>query len=92
MSNSNPFTRSDTMVGICQSIADDFGFNPLYLRVLFAFGLFVSLKWSVLVYLGLGVVVLASRLLFRGPRTATSSLATDTPTPDSEDDQLPLAA
>lgn len=92
MSNSNPFTRPDTMFGVCQSIADDFGFNPLYLRVLFAFGLFVSLKWSVLVYLGLGVVVLASRLLFRAPRTAKPTVATVTPTPQSEDDQLALAA
>ena len=92
MSNSNPFTRPDTMFGICQSIADDFGFNPLYLRVLFAFGLFVSLKWSVLAYLGLGVLVLASRLLFRGPRVAKPTMATVTPMPESEDDQLRLAA
>jgi phage shock protein C len=75
MSSTNPFTRADTIFGICQSIADDFGSNPLYLRVLFAFGLFASLKWSVLAYLGLGVFVLASRLLFRGTSTATPDLA-----------------
>ena len=74
MSNTNPFTRADTIFGICQSIADDLGFNPLYLRLLFALGLFASLKWSVLVYLDLGVFVLASRLLFRGARAATPDL------------------
>ena len=67
MPKRNPFTRGDTIFGICQSIADDFGFDPLYLRVLFALGLFVSLKWSALVYLGLGGFVLASRLFFAVP-------------------------
>ena len=74
MPKRNPFTRGDTIFGVCQSIADDFGFDPLYLRVLFALGLFVSLKWSAVVYLSLGLFVLASRLLFRGPRMARSDM------------------
>ena len=56
--------RSHTILGVCEAIGEDFGFNPTFLRVPFA----VMVLWSPLAaiggYLGLGVVVLASRLLF----------------------------
>lgn len=60
----NLLTRSDTMLGICQGFAEDLGFNPDFLRI----ALGVLLIWKPWVALGaygvLGVVVLASRLLF----------------------------
>jgi phage shock protein C len=62
------FARNDTLLGICQSIGDDVGFNPNYLRVSLAVMVFFSLGAAVAVYLGLGAVVLATRLLHRAPR------------------------
>ena len=71
------FTRDDTFFGVCEAIGQDFGFNANILRV--AFG--VLLLWNPLVvigtYLGLGVIVAASRWLYpdtpRKPRRGTAA-------------------
>src|SRR4051812_13400256 len=64
------FARDDTFLGICEAVGEDFGFNPLPLRI--AFG--VLLLWNPVAvigaYFGLGVIVLASRFLFPNPRVA----------------------
>ena len=56
--------RSHTIFGVCEAIGEDFGFNPVFLRVPFA----ATVLWSPMIaigaYLALGLVVLASRLLF----------------------------
>ena len=56
--------RSHTILGVCEAIGEDFGFNPVFLRIPLA----ASVIWNPMVafgvYFGLGVVVLASRLLF----------------------------
>jgi phage shock protein PspC (stress-responsive transcriptional regulator) len=56
--------RDDTLLGICQGLGEDFGFNPLWLRL----ALGASLLWNppavLAVYAGLGVLVLFSRLAF----------------------------
>ena len=31
----NPFTREDTLFGICEALGEDFRFNPLLLRIAF---------------------------------------------------------
>jgi len=56
--------RSHTILGVCEAIGEDFGFNPILLRVPFAATVLWSPMWSIAAYLGLGVIVLASRLLF----------------------------
>lgn len=56
--------RSHTILGVCEAIAEDFGFNPLFLRVPFAASVLWSPTWAIGAYLALGLVVLASRLLF----------------------------
>ena len=70
--NASLFTRDDTMLGICQGVGEDLGFNPNWLRAALALGLFFSPWGTISAYLALGVVVLASRLLFpaRGRRSA----------------------
>jgi phage shock protein PspC (stress-responsive transcriptional regulator) len=59
--------RSHTILGVCEAIGEDFGFNPVFLRVPLA----VCVIWSPLVafgtYFALGAIVLASRLLFPKP-------------------------
>ena len=66
----NPFTREDTFLGVCQAIGEDFGFNPLLLRLAFAGGMFWNLTATLGAYAALGLIVLASRLLSPNPRSA----------------------
>lgn len=56
--------RSHTILGVCEAIGEDFGFNPIFLRVPFAAAVLYSIPLAIGAYLALGVVVLASRLLF----------------------------
>lgn len=56
--------RSHTILGVCEAIGEDFGFNPTLLRVPFAAIVLYSPMIAIGAYLALGVVVLASRLLF----------------------------
>jgi phage shock protein PspC (stress-responsive transcriptional regulator) len=59
----------DSLFGICQSVGEHLGFNPLYLRI----ALFVVLLFSpvafALAYAGLGLVVALSHLVFPNPNT-----------------------
>jgi phage shock protein PspC (stress-responsive transcriptional regulator) len=59
--------RSHTILGVCEAIGEDFGFNPTYLRVPLAAVVLWSPMIAVASYFALGAVVLASRLLF--PKT-----------------------
>ena len=70
MAHRNVFTRDDTMFGICQAIGEDFGFSPNWLRVGFAIAVFFAPVSVVIAYFALGVIVMVSRLLVRGPRKA----------------------
>ena len=56
--------RSHTILGVCEAIGEDFGFNPTFLRVPFAASVLYSPMWAIIAYFALGAVVLASRLLF----------------------------
>ena len=60
----NLFRRRDTFFGICEAIGQDFGFNPLWLRLAFVAPLFFFPVQTFIGYFALGLVVLASRLLF----------------------------
>lgn len=62
--------RPHTILGVCEAIGEDFGFNPTYLRVPLAASVIWDPKIAVAVYLALGVVVLASRLLFPRAKAA----------------------
>ena len=56
--------RSHTILGVCEAIGEDFGFNPVFLRVPFAASVLYSPLWAIVAYFALGAVVLGSRLLF----------------------------
>jgi phage shock protein C len=55
--------RSHTILGVCEAIGEDFGFNPTLLRVPLAAVVLWSPTWAIAAYLALGAIVLASRLL-----------------------------
>jgi phage shock protein PspC (stress-responsive transcriptional regulator) len=69
--------RSHTILGVCEAIGEDFGFNPVFLRVPFA----ATVLWSPVAaiggYLALGVVVLLSRLLAPAPKVAADTAQID---------------
>jgi phage shock protein PspC (stress-responsive transcriptional regulator) len=56
--------RSHTIFGVCEAIGEDFGFNPAFLRVPLAATVIINPLWAMGAYVALGVIVLASRLLF----------------------------
>lgn len=65
-----PF-RSDTILGVCEALGQDFGFNPNYLRVALA-SLLLWNPWAVVgIYLTLGVAVALSRWIY--PRTVATA-------------------
>lgn len=88
--------RDDTLLGVCEALGQDLGFNPLYLRVVFA-GL---LLWNPIVVLGtyaaLGVIVLGSRLLFPAKTRPQAEVAPAAPVqaeePEAEEVELAEAA
>jgi phage shock protein C len=81
--------RNHNILGVCEAIGEDFGFNPVLLRIPFA----ASVLWSPMIaigaYFALGAVVLLSRMFFPKP-------AVDVPAIEEEgevaESRLPLAA
>ena len=88
-----PF-RSDTILGVCEAIGQDFGFNPTYLRLVFAALFYVNPLMVLGTYLALGAGVALARWLY-----PVSSPAIAQPTEQiagaaavNEDSQSSLAA
>ena len=71
----NLFTRSDTMFGVCEGLGTDLGFHPNFLRITLAVMLLWNPTVTLSIYLGLGVVVLFSRLVIRAPKARKSEAA-----------------
>lgn len=49
--------RSDTILGVCEAIGRDFGFNPIWLRLAFIAPLFFAPSLTIAAYFGLGLLV-----------------------------------
>lgn len=92
----NLFRRRDTFFGICEAVGQDFGFNPLWLRLAFVAPLFFFPVQTFIGYFALGGVVLASRLLFPAQTTAIAApslIAVEGAAPTTEKaDEFALAA
>lgn len=56
--------RPHTVLGVCEGIGEDLGFNPVILRIVFAAGIFFAPIAVIGTYLALGVVVAVSRWAF----------------------------
>ena len=82
--------RDDTVLGVCFAIGEDFGFNPLWLRILFAAILFWSPVGAFAGYAVLGAVVAFSRWAAPNPVVDESAEASDCPEEPCE--ELRLAA
>ncbi|HEV2599039.1 PspC domain-containing protein [Sphingopyxis sp.] len=92
----NLFRRRDTFFGICEAVGQDFGFNPLWLRLAFIAPLFFFPAQTFMAYFALGLVVLASRLIFPAKtaapaQPALNAIETEAPKTDKVE-ELALAA
>jgi len=82
--------RPHTILGVCEAIGEDFGFNPVILRILLAAMVVASPTSAFATYFALGVVVLVSRMLF--PERAAVQPASVMATAANEQNELAKAA
>jgi phage shock protein PspC (stress-responsive transcriptional regulator) len=92
MASSQPMVRDDTLLGACYAIGEDFGFNPFYLRLLFAFGLLGFPAIALTAYAGLTALVTLTRWLVPNPLPVADSDCEAWGCADLPSDELPLAA
>jgi phage shock protein PspC (stress-responsive transcriptional regulator) len=67
--------RAHTILGVCEAIGEDFGFNPVLLRIPLAASVIISPTIAIGVYLTLGAAVLASRFFFPRPKVPAAAAA-----------------
>jgi len=81
--------RNDTILGVCEGIGEDFGFNANWLRLVFASTFYFAPLLVVGSYVGLGLLVAATRYFAPKQLAAPEApIAAD----DSDQARLPLAA
>ncbi|MBA3525818.1 MAG: PspC domain-containing protein [Sphingomonas sp.] len=88
-----PF-RSDTILGVCEAIGQDFSFNPIYLRLAFAGLFYFHPLMVVATYLALGAGVALARWLYPvvAPTLVQEAPHAAAPAAENEDSQPSLAA
>jgi len=84
--------RAHTILGICEAIGEDFGFNPTFLRIPLAASVIVSPLWAFGTYFALGAIVLVSRLLFPRAKVSASTAGGERPLVANEQRELAKAA
>ena len=62
------FARDHTILGVCEALGEDLGFNPVLLRIAFALGLFFSPLGAPALYAGLALLVAFTRLVAPNPK------------------------
>lgn len=77
MQTSQPslIARDHTILGVCEALGEDFGFNPMFLRVPLAALLLLNPTAVVCTYLAAGVIVFLTRWIFPNPRTSAEEHA-----------------
>jgi phage shock protein C len=90
--------RDHTLLGVCEALGEDFGFNPLFLRVPLAALLLVNPAAVIGTYLALGVLVLLTRWISPNPSRAAEAGPVAEPAPAANEaanesaEQLAVAA
>ena len=84
--------RSQTLLGVCEAIGEDFGFNANYLRVPLGAIVVFNMWGAVAVYLGLGVIVLASRMLFPKAKVVNAAEVRSVPAHANSEVEARIAA
>ena len=83
MQTSQPsvFARDHTIFGVCEALGEDFGFNPMFLRVPLAVLLLLNPVAVIGTYLAAGVVVFLTRWISPNPRPVAAEQAVEAPVP-----------
>ena len=86
--------RNDTILGVCEGIGQDLGFNPIYLRLIFASVFYFDPLVVVGSYLALGAGLALARWLYPVPTAPVVQTAADATAhaADNEDSERSLAA
>ena len=79
----NLILRNDTILGVCEALGQDFGFNPNWLRIAFCAPIYWNPGLVLGVYLGLGLLVAASRYAFPDRTVDVHSSAPSQPVIDT---------
>ncbi len=86
----NLMLRGDTILGVCEALGQDFGISPTWFRVAFCAPIFWNPVLVISAYLGIGVLVAASRFAFPdrtvGVHTSAPAQPAADPAPASEED------
>jgi phage shock protein PspC (stress-responsive transcriptional regulator) len=91
MTNQTPLPlRHDTILGVCEAIGQEFGFNPLWLRLAFIVPVFISPMYAIGAYLALGAIVAAAR--YFAPNKPASEQLVDAKAVVVEQEELAIAA
>jgi phage shock protein PspC (stress-responsive transcriptional regulator) len=92
MASSHPIIRDDTLLGACYAIGEDFGFNPFYLRLLFAVGLLAFPVTALTAYAALTALVTLTRWLVPNPEPVRDFAIEVPDCADAQFEEFPLAA
>ena len=84
--------RNDTILGVCEAIGEDFGFNPNFLRIPLAAMVIWSPLAAISIYFSLGVFVAASRWLFPDRRSVSAQSVTEHGPAANSDESVKIAA
>ncbi len=99
--STSPLARHDTLLGVCQALGEDFGFNPVWLRLVLPVLLFMNPAATIGGYLAAGALVLGTRLLVPNPRiiievpeeeSVPAAQHAEAPAAEAEPQPVPLAA
>jgi phage shock protein PspC (stress-responsive transcriptional regulator) len=95
MQTSQPsvFARDHTILGVCEALGEDFGFNPLLLRIPLSVCLLLNPFAVIGIYAALAIPVALSRFLAPNPRPAGigQPAAADSPPQTGENDGQDMA-
>lgn len=84
MLGTQPFMRDDTFLGVCASLGEDFGFNPILLRAALA-PLLVSNPLVVGgIYAAAGLLIALLHWMVPNPRTRPHEAARATPMAEAD--------
>lgn len=84
--------RSHTILGVCEAIGEEFGFNPVYLRIPFAASVIYSPIMAIGAYLLLGLGVMAARLIAKDKQGADAVVIEKAEDPANSQIELKKAA
>lgn len=86
--------RNDTILGVCESLGQDLGINPNFLRVPLASGIIFAPLVVIGLYLALGVIAFVSRTVFsdRVEKVSRDTAAAEPRQGDNEEMEIARAA